>query len=39
MLKEHFQFAHPMTQKSFNLMKEREKYWKMFDDMYVLNDD
>jgi hypothetical protein len=26
------QFAHPMTQKSINLVKEREKYLKMFGD-------
>jgi hypothetical protein len=28
-----------MTQKSLNLIKEREKYWKMFDDMYMFDDE
>jgi hypothetical protein len=31
MIKEHLQplqFVHPMTQKSLNLVKELEKYWK-----------
>ncbi len=32
------QFAHPMTQKSLNLDKELEKYWKVFDDEYVFDD-
>jgi hypothetical protein len=33
------QFAHSMTQKSLNLIKERGKYWKMFDDMYMFDDE
>jgi hypothetical protein len=30
------QFASPMTQKSFDLVKEWEKYWNVFNDIYVL---
>jgi hypothetical protein len=32
------QFAHPMTQKSLNLIKEREIYFKTFDDKYMFGD-
>jgi hypothetical protein len=28
-----------MTQKSLNLTNELEKYWKMFDDKYMLGDE
>jgi hypothetical protein len=33
------QFATPMTQKSFNLVKELGKYWKMFNDKQVFDDE
>jgi hypothetical protein len=32
------QFAHPMTQKSLNMTNEMGKYWKVFDDTYMLGD-
>jgi len=32
------QFAHPMTQKSLNLIKQWVKYWKMFRDNYMFDD-
>jgi hypothetical protein len=33
------QFVHPTTQKLLNLVKKLEKYYKVFDDRYVLNCD
>jgi hypothetical protein len=33
------QFACPLTQNSFNLVKEWGKYWKVFDDRYLFGDD
>jgi hypothetical protein len=33
------QFARPMTQKWLNLAKELGKYWKMFNDRYMLGDE
>jgi hypothetical protein len=33
------QFAHPMTQNWLNLAKKLGKYWKMFNDRYMLGDE